>query len=131
MCIFFQHVIKRVRNNIFNSKADGSGTRELWLSGHNIVWEQWEEVQLWDSTKNPCNQIHQRLSRQVVNLDSSSKMRNKFADYALNEEMYSVMKVCTIFHPKYTNPTYLCSGLCKPRLGANEPSRTTHFTVLH
>ena len=57
-----------------------------------VLWDFWIECQLWDSTFNPGIRLHHKLSSAAVNLDSSSKMRNCYADDALDNYMYGLMK---------------------------------------
>ena len=77
-----------------NSRADGSGTRHLYIDGHFIFWDYWIAAHEWDATCNVGGRLNPGLTSDAVLLDKSSKMRNGFAFAALNAEMLDLMKVC-------------------------------------
>ena len=76
-----------------NSKADGSGTRNLLLNSNLIFFDFWIAAQEWDEANNIGCKVHHNLTAEMVNLDKSSKMRNSFAFLALDEKMLELMKV--------------------------------------
>lgn len=85
----YSHVMKKIRNSIYSSRCNG--IRHLMLpSGHNIVWDHWQDAYKWDRG-NPVA-IHRRLTDEhIFNLSSSLKMRNHLAEQVLDEDMYNLM----------------------------------------
>ena len=82
-----------MRNGILNSRADGTGTRNLRINGQFIFWEFWMAAQEWDATQNVGCRLNRKLTYEAVHLDKSSKMRNSFAIAALDVNMLDLMKV--------------------------------------
>jgi hypothetical protein len=81
-----KHVIKRIRNNIFNSGDDSHCTR-------NIIWDHWRLAYNWDRVNNPeMMRLHHRLTDEHISLSGPGKMRNHLAEDCLNESMLNLMK---------------------------------------
>lgn len=84
------HCFKKIRNNILKSGIKKGCTRILTLSsGEEIHWDMWMNAFRWDQT-NPI-QIHKRLTNEHMFPSQSSKMRNKLAEDALDDEMLNLM----------------------------------------
>ena len=88
-----KHVIKRIRNNIFNSGVTSLCTRHLHWRGFPIIWDHWRCAFNWDITCNPeMTRLHHKLSKEHIFLNTVSKMRNHLAEECLNSAMWSLMK---------------------------------------
>ena len=88
-----KHVIKRLRNNVFNSGITSLCTRHLHWKGFPIIWDHWRSAFHWDITCNPeMTRLHHKLTKEHIELTSSSKMRNHLAEDCLNDKMWFLMK---------------------------------------
>ena len=88
-----KHVIKRLRNNVFNSGTTAYSTRYLHWQGFPIIWDHWRCAFHWDVTSNPeMTRLHHKLSKEHIDLTSASKMRNHLAEHCLNDAMWFLMK---------------------------------------
>ena len=88
-----KHVIKRLRNNIYNSGTTSLCTRYMHWQGFPIIWDHWRCAFNWDITCNPeMTRLHHKLSKEHIYLTSVSKMRNHLAEECLNSAMWSLMK---------------------------------------
>ena len=87
------HVIKKVRNNIYSSGTGLQHTRHLSIDDHFIEWNQWEQAFEWcqDRLVNPIAP-HPNLTREHIYLSEPAKMRNAFANEALNDNMLYLME---------------------------------------
>ena len=84
----FSHVVKKIRNNMFSSGPHG--TRYLMLpTGKAIEWQHWVKAYSWDQ-KSPI-QIHRKLSKEHIDLNSKTKMRNHLAEQVLDKDMLQLM----------------------------------------
>lgn len=84
------HCFKKIRNNIIKSGIKKGCTRLLRLSsGEEIHWDMWVNAYKWDRTN--VIQIHKSLTNEHIFPSNSSKMRNKLAEDALDEEMLNLM----------------------------------------
>jgi hypothetical protein len=84
----YSHVMKKLRNNIYSSGH--KGTRLLLLpSVKDIRWQYWIKAFEWDQT-NPI-QIHKKLKRDHVYLNSESKMKNHLAEEVLDTDMLQLI----------------------------------------
>lgn len=84
------HCFKKIRNNVISSGNHKGCIRLLTLpSGLEIHWQMWQDAYQWDR-QNPV-QIHKALTNEHLYPNSASKMRNKLAEDALNEEMLNLM----------------------------------------
>lgn len=73
---------------------DGTGSKELMIDdGKYIYWDYWKAAYEWDSTQNACHRVHPRLTSAALELDTASKMKNSYAQYALNSDMLNLMTV--------------------------------------
>ena len=87
------HVIKKIRNSIFNSGEGEKHTRRLVKDGCPIEWSQWEAAFEWcqDRIVNPVAP-HPKLTREHIYLSEPGKMRNQLAKDALDSNMLYLMK---------------------------------------
>ena len=87
------HVIKKIRNSVFNSGLSPSHSRQLSLNGKEIIWQHWVDAYLWcqDRDINPIAP-HPNLNKECIFLTDPGKMRNAFAEQALNNNMYFLME---------------------------------------
>ena len=84
----YSHVIKKIRNSLYNSGPNG--TRSILSSrGLDIQWKAWVEAYDFDRS-NPI-QVHKKLTKDHIYLDTSSKMRNHLAEEVLNDDMLQLM----------------------------------------
>ena len=85
----YSHVIKKVRNSLYSSSANGTRYLKLPQSECHILWKHWTDAYNWDKG-NPLA-IHRKLSRDHIFLDSASKMRNHLAEHVLDADMLQLM----------------------------------------
>ena len=90
---FFQHLIKKIRNGLMKSIASNQGTKFLQRNGHCILWDNWQEAETWDAEYNVGHRLHHKLTQEKLDVNRTSKMRNSFANLALNRDMYHLLKV--------------------------------------
>ena len=88
-----QHEFKKLRNSVFSS---GKKKRSVKHEGRLILWSHWEDAYCWDKQTNVIR-IHHKLTEQHIFLDQSGKMRNKFANDCLDENMVWLMEVTNTF----------------------------------
>ncbi len=93
MCVLycFKHNIKKLRNNILKSNFSGK-PRCLLLNGKVITWDQFKSAFQWDQD-NFSLPIHEKLTLEHFELDSSNKMRNHLAEDVLDTKMLFLMQV--------------------------------------
>ena len=78
------HLFKKLRNQLFNSGSEGRHTRKMEIAGQEVVWTHIE---------NALNRDQQAplrvtpLTREHVNLDSLTKMKNKLAYDVFHESV--------------------------------------------
>lgn len=89
--MFYQHNIKKLRNNVEKSSPTGS-TRCLKNGDDNIFWQHWKDAYLWDQACNSCP-LHEKLKEEHFQLTPSSRMRNGLAEDVLDKKMLYLMKV--------------------------------------
>jgi hypothetical protein len=89
--MFYQHNIKKLRNNVEKSSPTGS-TRCLKNGDDNIFWKHWKDAYLWDQACNSCP-LHEKLKEEHFQLTPSSRMRNGLAEDVLDKKMLYLMKV--------------------------------------
>ena len=98
MNVFFQHNLKKVRNNIQKSNLSEK-PRCLRIRGKNIIWQQFKDAYKWDQSS--CSlPIHENLTENHFELDSAAKMRNHLAEDVLNNKMLFLMQVIVILTVK-------------------------------
>lgn len=87
------HVKKKLRSSAKNSGNTDKHTRHMIKNDKYIEWKHWEDTYEWcqDRDINPLNP-HPKLTHQAIYLSEADKMRNKYADEALNETMLCVMQ---------------------------------------
>ena len=87
------HVIKKVRNSIFNSGDGEKHTRQMVKEGIPIQWLQWIDAFEWcqDRIRNPIAP-HPKLTREHIYLSDPGKMRNALARDVLDENMLHLMQ---------------------------------------
>ena len=80
------HVIKKIRNSIFNSGEGEKHTRRLVKDGCPIEWSKWEAAFEWcqDRIVNPVAP-HPKLTREHIYLSEPGKMRNQLAKGTLDQ----------------------------------------------
>jgi hypothetical protein len=89
-----KHTFKKVRNGLESSKlancSDGAKGRVLCLNGKNIVWDHW--VSAAEYNVQGGYRMHRKLTKEHIELSSTSKMRNKLATDVLDMNMLRLMK---------------------------------------
>ena len=87
------HVIKKIRNSIFNSGATPEYSRHLLIKGNHVDWQQWEDAFMWCQNRmiNPVAP-HPKLTREHIFLTEPGKMRNAWAIETLNDDMLYLME---------------------------------------
>ena len=87
-----KHVIKKLRNNVQSSSVEhkSSPGRYLVCKGKSIVWEHWEEAFNFNYQRGL--RIHNKLTKDHINLTGANKMRNKLAELVLNRDMLYLMQ---------------------------------------
>lgn len=85
------HVIKKIRNNILKSGIHSKSTRLLTLpSDHTIHWQMFVDFFSWDQQN--ALQLHRKLTKDHIYLDTQNKMRNHLAEQVLDSEMLHAFK---------------------------------------
>ena len=97
-----KHVMKKIRNSIFSSKADGTGVRQLQLGGKFIFWDLFEAA--YDFNCKTDLRLYRKLSKDHVKITDSGKMCNHLAINVLNYAMLHLMKN---FQNSLPNPSEL------------------------
>jgi hypothetical protein len=87
-----KHVIKRIRNNIFNSGNHQRCTRNMIWHDLPIVWDHWRAAYYWDKDNNPeMMRVHHKLTDEHIELSGPRKVRNHLAEDCLNDIMLNLM----------------------------------------
>ena len=94
------HVFKKIRNAVFSSGTETRHTRRLMLNGCPIEWKHWEKAYEWNINRdfNPVSP-HPHLPKDAIYLSDPNKMRNFYAEQALNENMLFLMEAFNLSSP--------------------------------
>lgn len=87
-----KHVIKKIRNSYEASRGKNKyvAGRYLIMNGKPVVWDHIEEAYNFNTQQG--FRIHRHLTKEHIDLTSSSKMRNKLAEQVLDKDMLFLMK---------------------------------------
>lgn len=87
-----KHVIKRIRNSIEASKLANKSSpgRHLTIFDKPVVWEHFEAAYAFNTQSG--FRIHRYLTKEHIDLTSTSKMRNRLAEQVLDKDMLFLMK---------------------------------------
>ena len=87
-----KHVLKKIRNNFEASKLNNRSAagRFLVLDGKAIVWDHIESAYQFNNQSGL--RIHRHLTKEHIELTSSSKMRNRLAEQVLDKDMLFLVK---------------------------------------
>ena len=85
-----KHCLKKIRNSLLSSSVDTSARRTLKWNGHLILWEHFREVYNYNCKH--YMKLYEKLTREHVELNAQSKMRNHLAIDCLGEDMCSLFE---------------------------------------
>lgn len=86
------HCFKKIRNGVASSRLshEKDKGRHLILGGNPVVWDHWEEAFAFNNQGG--FRIHRKLTKEHIELSSTSKMRNHLATQVLDKDMLYLMK---------------------------------------
>ena len=94
--IYFQHNIKKIRNNLFASGDRSYHKRHLVFpqigTSADVKWSYWVDAYQWDIVTHSFP-VHRKLSEQHLFPTIKERMRNHLAEEVLDEEMLHLMMV--------------------------------------
>ena len=90
--LFFQHNLKKIRNNLMKSGNRPYHTQLLKMKGNTIIWDHWVSAFRWD-IKQHSLPVHYRLTEKHIFPTTQEKMRNALAEDCLDKEMLHLMQV--------------------------------------
>ena len=67
-----KHIIKKIQNSIMSSQPDAMSKRQLFLDGHYIFWDHFEEAYRFNCQNSL--QIYRKLMKEYIEVTASGKM---------------------------------------------------------
>ena len=96
------HLMKTLRNAVYHSRGDGSGTRQLW-NGNNIIWNHF--MCILNDEMSRGLKLFPKLSQNHIYLTSYSSMTVSYATQILSETMSNLILQ---YYPEFEATGILC-----------------------